>query len=246
MSTENDIDLVERYFDNELSESETLTLNERLKTDLEFRNTFAQEKALIGSIRASGLRRDLRHLKEVEEEIHKSRTTRRQSMIRPWYYSAAAALVVLVVATVWLIPERDTPEQLFQAYFVPVLNAFETSRRGSSENSERPIAYQYYDAQNYEMAAQMFGQLLKQGNDPELLLLSANANLAIGKTDIAAEHLTRLIRDYDEMDMPAKWYLSLCYLKQGDVEKARAVLEELGRTEVSYTSKAKELLKKVN
>lgn len=207
---------------------------------------FDQEKALIRSIRASGLRRDLLHLKEVEKEILKSRRFVPRGRVSAWYYAAAAAIAVFVVATVWLIPERETPEQLFQAYFVPVVNAFETTKRGLSETPERPAAYQYYDAQNFQMAAEMFGQLLRENKAPELLLLSANANLAIGNTDVARENLIVLIRDYDEMDMPAKWYLSLCYLKQGDTEQARVVLEELERTEVSYTSKAKELLKKVN
>lgn len=244
MSIERDIGLVERYFDNELSPAEAQTLNERLKTDLEFRNIFDQERALIGSIRASGLRRDLLHLKEVEKEILRSGKAPRGS-IRMWYY-AAAAIALFIVATVWLIPQRETPEELFQSYFVPVVNAFETTKRGLSETPERPAAYQYYDAQNFQMAADLFGEMLEQNKAPELLLLSANANLAIGNTDVARENLVVLIRDYDEMDMPAKWYLSLCYLKQGDVAQARTVLEELERTQVSYTTKAKELLKKVN
>lgn len=246
MSTERDIDLVEKYFDNELSASDTQTFNERLKADPEFKNMFDQEKALIGSIRASGFRRDLLHLKEVEKGILNSRSAKPRIGLKAWYYAAAAAIAVFIVATVWLIPQRETPEQLFQAYFVPVVNAFEPTKRGVYETPERPAAYQYYDAQNYEMAAAMFGELLRKGQEPELLLLSANANLAIGNTDKARENLEVLIRDYDEMDMPAKWYLSLCYLKQGDTAQAREVLEELERTEVSYTSKAKELLKKVN
>lgn len=246
MNTERDIGLVERYFDNELSASEVQILNERLKTDLEFRSIFDQERALIGSIRASGLRRDLLHLKEVEKEILKNRDEASGRRGWAWYYSAAAAIALFIVAAVWLIPQRETPEQLFQAYFVPVVNAFETTKRGASETAERPAAYQHYDAQNFQAAAEMFGELLKETKEPELLLLSANANLAIGNTDVARENLIILIRDYDEMDMPAKWYLSLCYLKQGDTEQAKAVLEELERTEVSYTSKAKELLKKVN
>lgn len=245
MRTEGDIDLLERYFDNELSASETQTVQDRLESDKEFRDMFDQEKALIKSIRASGLRRDLLHLKEVEQRIHTHGAGGQDGRIRPWYYAAAAAVALLVVAGVWQIRPQETPEQLFQAYFVPVTNVFETTRRGA-ESSGRPIAYQYYDAQNYRMAADMFGQLLEDNQKPELLLLSANANLAIGNTSVAREHLTTLIRDYDEMDMPAKWYLSLCYLKEGDIVAAKAVLEELEQTQVSYTSKAKALLKEMN
>src|SRR5690606_32356719 len=153
---------VERYFDNELSASEVQILNERLKTDLEFRSIFDQERALIGSIRASGLRRDLLHLKEVEKEILKNRDEASGRRGWAWYYSAAAATASFIVPAVWLIPQRDTLDHLFQAYFVPVVNAFETTKRGASETAESPAAYQHYDAQNFQAAAEMFGELLKE------------------------------------------------------------------------------------
>jgi tetratricopeptide (TPR) repeat protein len=86
---------------------------------------------------------------------------------------------------------------------------------------------------------------LSQEKEPAVLLLNANANLALGNAGTARENLIILIRDFDDFDMAAKWYLGLCYLKEGDIEQARSVLEELGGAEVFYTSKAKELLKKV-
>jgi hypothetical protein len=62
MNTEYDIDLVERYFDNELSEGESALVDKRLKTDAEFKAIFDRERALIRSIRAAGLSRDLQLL----------------------------------------------------------------------------------------------------------------------------------------------------------------------------------------
>ena len=102
MRTERDIDLLERYFDNVLSASETQTVHERLASDKAFRDMFDQEKALIKSIRASGLRRDLLHLKEVEKRIHRQ-VAGGKARNRPWYYAAAAAVALVIVAGVWLI-----------------------------------------------------------------------------------------------------------------------------------------------
>ncbi|MFO7256057.1 MAG: tetratricopeptide repeat protein [Bacteroidota bacterium] len=243
MNTEYDIDLVERYFDNELSEGESALVDTRLKTDAEFKAIFDRERALIRSIRAAGLSRDLQLLKEIERGISASNKGRVRTL-QPWYYAAAAAVALFVVATVWLIPHRETPDELFNDYFTPVSNTFSPVLRGEDVPSQ-PEAFAYYDQGDYVTAASLFGEMLTQKAHPDVLLLSANANLAAGNTAVAEENLLTLIREFDEYDTPAKWYLGLCYLKQGNIDKARAVLEELGQREVFYTGQARELLKKV-
>lgn len=244
MNTENDIDLVERYFDNDLSQDETTLLDERLKSDGEFRSMFERERALIRSIRAAGLSRDLQLLKEVERGISAG-DEGHVARLRPWYFAAAAAIALFVVATVWMFPQRETPDKLFNDYFTPVSNTFAPALRGDDVTPSQPEAFRYYDQGDYATAANLFGEMLVHQTDPDVLLLSANANLAAGNTLVAEENLLTLIRDFDDYDTAAKWYLGLCYLKQGDVDKARTVLEELGRIEVFYTGQAKELLKKV-
>ena len=244
MNTEYDIALVERYFDNDLLEGESALIDERLKSDAEFKAIFDRERALIRSIRASGLSRDLQLLKEVERGISAADRGRQRSL-QPWYYAAAAAVTLFVVATLWLFPQHETPDELFDEYFTPVSNSFSPALRGGEATSQ-PEAFRYYDQGNYVAAANRFADMLAREVDPDVLLLSANANLAAGNTVAAENNLIRLIRDFDNYDTPAKWYLGLCYLKQGNVDKARAVLEELGQREVFYTGQAKELLKKVN
>lgn len=244
MNTEYDIDLVERYFDNELSADESALLDERLKSDVDFKAVFERERALIRSIRAAGLNRDLQLLKEVERGI--SATDQGKRRIQPWYYAVAAAVALFIVATLWMFPQQDTPDELFNDYFTPVSNTFSPALRGDDLTPSQPDAFRYYDQGDYNTAANMFGEMLVKKADPDVLLLSANANLAAGNTVVAEENLITLIRDFDDYDTAAKWYLGLCYLKQGNVDKARTVLEELGRIEVFYTGQAKELLEKVN
>jgi hypothetical protein len=68
----------------------------------------------------------------------------------------------------------------------------------------------------------------------------------LGDIEAAKENFTTLNKEFDELDMQAKWYLSLCFLKSGDMKQAKAILKELGDTEISYATRARELLKKVN
>ncbi|MEJ0032187.1 MAG: hypothetical protein WDO15_18245 [Bacteroidota bacterium] len=61
----------------------------------------------------------------------------------------------------------------------------------------------------------------------------------------AKNNFLTLIRDFDVLDEQAKWFLSLCYLKSGESEKAKLIWEELGDPKITYSEKAKHLLKQV-
>jgi tetratricopeptide (TPR) repeat protein len=119
--------------------------------------------------------------------------------------------------------------------------------RGAVEKeSFRSEAFQAYEQGNYQKALDGFNSILKDGNDPGVLLLTGNCNLILGNISEAKNNFRVLIKDYKEHDTQAKWYLSLCYLKEGDVDRAKMMLEELSGTEISYANKAKELLKRVD
>ena len=61
-----DIELIERYFDNYLSSQETQGLAGRLKRDQDFKKLFDREKLLINTIRYEAASRDLAYLKAME------------------------------------------------------------------------------------------------------------------------------------------------------------------------------------
>jgi TolA-binding protein len=251
--TEQDITLVERYFDAELNEDELKNFNARVTQDDTFKALVHREKIIIGAIRSQGLMDNLQYLKTIEEKLEHEHPTLHSSKIRPWHYYAAAACVLLALAVTFLLPSQQTSsDELFAAYFTPYSNIFEPTVRsaepkGSNQGAaKRSEAFQAYERGDYDRAAILFAQLLKEKNESSVLFLLGNSNLMIGKAREAQENFVTLIRDFDDLDLPAKWYLSLSYLKSGDTENARKILKELGETEVSYASKAKELLEKVD
>jgi thioredoxin-like negative regulator of GroEL len=141
---------------------------------------------------------------------------------------------------------KDSPDELFQAYFAPYPNMFEaTTRSNEPVDSKRSEAFQAYEQRDYKKAATLFKDLLKEKNEPGILLLLGNSNMMLGNIKEAEDNFITLNKDYDELDIQAKWFLSLCYLKTGETEKARNILNELGNTEISYATKARELLEKV-
>lgn len=244
MNTEKDLELVEKFFDQELSREDTLHVEERIKSDPAFRALFDQERMLIKSIRLDGLRNDLSRLKEIDDRMFSGESSKSRIIPLTWW-AAAAAIITIAVLAWWGLPEKENSDALFQAYFQPYPNIFEPTVRGESELTARQQAFQAYESGRYSDALTLFGSVPNAQNDPEILMLSGNAHLMLGNTSAAEDNFLTLINNFDELDLQAKWYLSLCYLKQGNGEKARTVLSELGQTEVSYAKKAKELLDKV-
>ncbi len=244
--TEHDIALMERYFDSELNVEEMATFSARLQNDELFRSLVEREKIIIGAIRNQGLLDNLHYLKSVEEKIQGNHAHHSVARIRTWYYYAAAAVVALLISVKVLLPGQATSDELFAEYFTPYPNVFEPTMRGTDITTKRTEAFQAYEAKNYKQAAVLFNELLAAKKESEILFLLGNTNLMLGQVTDARDNFVTLINDFDDMDLQSKWYLSLCYLKDGDRDNARKILRELGETEISYASKAKELLEKVD
>lgn len=250
--SETDIALVEKYFDATMSHSELEALQNRLESDPALKTLFIQEKALVGAIRHEGLSGNLRYLKALETSLQNQKHYNKKLFplrlsSKNWYYAAAASLVgIVLVAKIIMTSFSPTPDQLFEAYFTPYPNMFEPTVRSneSATRSLRSDAFHAYEQHNYTKAAELFNQLLTTKEESGILLLLGNSNLILGNIEEAKNNFTTLNNDFDDLDMQSKWYLSLCYLKSGDVDTARKMLRELGETEISYATKAKELLNK--
>ncbi|HTE32589.1 MAG TPA: hypothetical protein VK666_19550 [Chryseolinea sp.] len=242
---ENDITLVEKYFDETLSNAERENFTRKMLTDSNFKTLVEQEKLLIGAIRYQGLQEDLQYLKGVEKSLNDAKVVRFKASSKKWYYLAAAAVVGMLIAANFLLMPRTSSEELFQAYFKPYPNLFEPTVRGVNTPDDRTAAFQAYEQGDYQTAAVKFNAMLKTKEEPGVLLLLGNSNLILGNLDEAKGNFITLNSHFDELDIQAKWFLSLCYLKSGDMEKARPILSELGNTDISYAAKAKELLSKV-
>ena len=245
--SEQDIALVEKYFDAELDEVEVDHLTARIERDENFKSLVEQEKAIIGAIRHQGLAENLQYLQTLEANLGDSTRVTLNTPAKKWYFVAAAATIgILIIGKVLLTSFNETPDQLFQTYFTVYPNTFEPTVRGNTAVTKRTQAFYAYDQGDYQNAAVLFRELLESNKEPGMLLLLGNANLILGNIEEAKANFTTLNKDFDEFDIQSKWYLSLCYLKNGDVERARTMLKELGDTEISYANKAKELLDKVH
>src|SRR5690606_15346254 len=160
---------------------------------------------------------NLQYLKSVEEKIQGDHTIH-EDKPRRWYYYAAAAAVSILLVVSFLLPSNYSHDELFATYFKAFPNFFEVTMRCSTTITKPTAAFQAYENKEYEKAVVLFEELIQEQDDPEVLLLLGNANLILGDVEKAKENLITLINEFDNLDIPAKWYLSLCYVKSGDKE----------------------------
>ncbi len=237
-----DIDLIERYFENNMSDAEVGKVKERLENDSEFQKLFNREKLLINTIRYQAAQQDLNYLKQLERSLNQNKVT---NFHRYWYYFAAAACVGLIALAVLIPSFNRGSEPIFEAYFKPFPNIFEPNLRSNTEPTSRTLAFLAYDQGDYKRASALFAALIKEKEDPGMLMLLGNSNLMLEKTKEAKENFMDLIVNYNDLDLEAKWYLGLCYLKTAEIEQARNVFTEISRSENSYSVKASEVLEKL-
>jgi hypothetical protein len=162
-----------------------------------------------------------------------------------WKPLAAAAVLLIAVSAIFWFNRSESTEDLFARNFEPYPNVFEPTQRGDEATDKRASAFAAYDKGSYDEAARLFSELLTEKKEPEILLLLGNSNLVLNRDEEAKNNFLTLIRDFDGLDEQAKWFLSLCYLKSGEREKAKMIWEELGDPKVTYSEKAQRLLKEV-
>jgi tetratricopeptide (TPR) repeat protein len=245
-----DLEWIERYLDRSLSPSEKKWMEYRLADEPDLKAKYQEHKLLIDGIRYSHLQNKLEQLRTLEQSLSspkkgKQKTLTATAFMRDnWKSLAVAASICLIVITYVVLSQEPEPQTLFAQRFETYPNIFEPTVRSNSDNTEdkRTRAFHAYDKADYVTASALFTELAKEKEEAGILLLLGNANLALGKTEEAQNNLLTLIKNFNELESQAKWYLALSYLKEGKNEKAELILQELSDPQVTYSKKAKELL----
>lgn len=241
---EKDIELVEKYFDEGLTDMEQRAFERRLNTDEGFRALVDQEKYIIGAIRMQGLSDELDQLKRIEKGLKDPHVELQSADNRRWFILAAAVIALIIVARFALMP-AVTGNELYEQYYRPYPNVFEPSTRSGSSGQNRSEAFRAYEKGDYHQAALLFKKELETEKDDGMLLLLGNCNLMAGKVDEAIANFNEVMARSNTLTIQAKWYLTMAYLSRNDNMNALPLLRDLAESDASYAAKAKEILKEL-
>ncbi|MCU0323821.1 MAG: tetratricopeptide repeat protein [Spirosomaceae bacterium] len=242
MSTEHEL-LIEKYFENSLTEAEKTQFEILVNSNTEFRDAVGFEKNLKSAIH----KKERYELKNQLKSFEKKQETKIVAMPR-WLWLAAAS-VIIVGATLWIfVFKTSSNEDLFTQNFQVYPNVIAPSVRGSSTvEGDKKLAFELYEQEKFREAIGVFEKISKETKDEYPVFYVGQCYMALGEYQKAISILSGAVLTDEKFpfDTQRKWYLALAYLKMGDKENAKLILELLTNYENIQNQKATELLEKL-
>lgn len=236
--SESDILLIEKYFEEDITEEEGRLFNEKSSQSAEFAEQVALQRTMLTSLRRNEDKELRLRLKEKARQVTLSES---KSTFR-WSVGVAATLLILIMG-ITLLPSYKS---LYDKNFDPLLEQPVTRGESTSYNSVYENAMKAYSAGDHLKALEIFEKI----SDPDLIhevslymgncyLITDNSEKAIVSFLSARQSANKWISNN------ADWYLALALIKARREIKAKEVLMEITISGSPYKSKAKKLLKKL-
>jgi tetratricopeptide (TPR) repeat protein len=263
-----DIQIIERRLENQLSEPEIQSFDERLRSDADFKKGYLSYQDAIKAIQIAGEDDVMAIIKEEQDKLEITSNqiepvaltpVRNPKILRAWL--TAASIALLCVAAYWFMNSNKSidSESLFAEYYQPKTNTFikftrdnefieaqkqlTISKYGVEDGTKIFDALSFYEKGNFDKATTLFSSINLK-NDT-LYLYEANALLKSNQTQKAISVLEK-ISSTSPMIHEAHWYKVMAYLKSKEVEKAKAILVILSNgNNKGFQDKAKDLLSRL-
>lgn len=233
-----DIELIERYFDEDLTSEEKALFERRLQHDHGFKRLFEQERLLIGAIRFEGAISDLEYLRAIEKgdvfpgiyhsgEVNsQSNAPSKMRRLIPYAMSAAACLLIIVVAIFYVKPE--SPQRMASKYTEENLLYLSTTMSDGSDSLRLGIAA--YNSHDYDKAARIFESIAQRKTSLEAIKNLGLTYLASGEYDKALYQFDMLSAHSDVYVNWGLFYKAVTLMLRsapGDEEGAKEILQEV-------------------
>jgi tetratricopeptide (TPR) repeat protein len=243
----NAYDNIEAYIQGDLNDREVKAFEHALQHD----QHLASEYQLRKDIEDALMDEDILDLKDQMQDIMKEKQTSPLIWFkRKAVMGALVGALVLSLGSLGYFAARNnqapTTDQVFEKYYEPYSVTI-TDRSASAElNSLLTTAMQKYKDQEYTQALQLFQQVLEQRDDVAANLYSGISYMEIEKYKKASESFDKVIQDNDNLYVnQARWYMSMCYIRLGNINNARNLLQALSEQSDYYREKATEVEKKL-
>jgi len=245
-------EFIDRYLDKDMSGPELKWFEKELDSNSDLQSELKLQKELneaLGQNDILDLREKLNTIHEmVDPEPKRIRIKRTISVY--WTGIAAASAVILVVIGFLLsnfINPKQTAEELFYQHYEPYV--VPTNYRSAAEiNNVFHKALVEYRNQDYQKALQLFEKVLFEDESRmDVTLLTGISYLEIENYIGANSSFNKVINHNDNLFIEqAEWYLALCYLKMGELEKAKLQFGKMITDNSLYKVAVEDILNKLD
>ncbi len=237
-----DIEIINRYLDGILSDSEKKLVEQLLSTDASFQKTFEEVKEAILAVQLAAEDRVKAILREEQSKfsekkaIQLEKPTKKPFIMRGWL--AAASVAVLAIAGYWFFIKNENNNEDFAFMHKPNIwikverdanTALLEKRRVITQygevNGQKLIeGLSFYQNETFDKAAQVLLSINLQ-NDT-LFLYQANALIKANDAPQAVRVLEKISNQSPSKD-EKNWYLAMAYLQAKEIDKAKEILTDL-------------------
>jgi tetratricopeptide (TPR) repeat protein len=237
---------IERYNAGEMSDTEQQWFRKELDGNEKLRNEVNLRKRTDDILKNKNimlLRNKLSEIEKTRKEVNKPvKSSKKSAYIK--YAAVIAGLLFIGSITIFSgkhLSNAEIIKRYYKTYEPP------TSQRSaqSGTDADFTLALEFYNIRDYEKAAILFNKILEnKPNDMQTVLLIGVANFEDKKYPEAKQSFSKVINNKDNLYIDqAQWYLALCYLNTNDKDKAKQLLEVIGKEGGIYENDAKKIIR---
>lgn len=237
----NQEELIDNYFENNLSEAELVAFNELLMSDPNFAKDVEFKKNLQAAAHLAERAVLKNKLKQFEPAKSKVVSINKRGV-----WLAAAIFILVIASTIWILFQKPDAHQLYTLYYEPYPNVVAPATRSTNNiDSATQFAFVLYDAGKYNDAAIGFQKIYANTKAPFALVYFGICNLQIEQTTTAITALKEAITTNNDYTVIAKWYLAMAYLKNDEPKLALPLVQEVAEAEHPLQPVAEKLYEKL-
>ena len=238
---------IERYNAGEMNESEKtwfekeLTHNKELRNEVELRR---QTDKILEDQVVIQLRNKLTAIESQRSVPDPARNRAKHMAIR---YAAVFTGLVMIGCLIILSRKPLTADEVLGKFYTSYEVTVSTRSIQAESNPDFKRAIEYFDVHNYSSAAIYFSKVIN--SDPhniESTMLYGVSNFEESNYPEAVKSFNTVKENNNSMFVEdAEWYLGLCYLQTGEMEKAVDQFSSIRNSESIYRQKARKILRSI-
>lgn len=251
-----DYELIQRFFEWELSDEERQAFEQRMESDTTFLQRIESYQAVDEQIelqfnqhenaKKQQLKRDWKNTKHEPTKVRPLAPRKRWLRMT----GIAASLLLLIALTWWLLPstKHNSPQILAQTYYQKTghqgVSTFRSSAEQNPTDKTLEKASTAFQAKQYGQALDMLKAIPSiYPLYHQVLLLRGQCYFGLGNWAEAIQQFQAVIDapEGGRKDL-ALWYQALTYLQQEEVERAKQNLENIVAERYPIAKEAEQLL----
>ncbi|WP_396153226.1 tol-pal system YbgF family protein [Flavobacterium sp.] len=228
--------LLNKYFEQQLSEEEKVLFESLLQNDSEFAKEVAYQKNVKKAI-------TLNERKALKQTLQSFENNKKENKNNSQFWYIAGVFLLFFGGLAWFQFMKDSPEQLYQEYYQSYPNVVAPTVRGDNERNLKSDAFYEYDSGNYQKSLELFSKIYADEEVDYALFYQAMSLMELNRYDEAIATFDQFKTSDNNAFSPfVKWYKALSYLKINEKEKAIQLLKELSEKENPQQQMAKKLV----